>query len=326
MNSANEDNMDTWDMVELSEPVDLSEKKFDYARVNQVIDTLEDNKMKYCSQRKLERRLGSLNIILCILIVCSVFFSQKLVVLMVIAFVIGSFSYLKVLNRKKEILYTSEMVYKNEFTRAALENVLDEFEYECHRGFEEGDVYDFCLVSLVDIFKSKDYIKAKYKGVKFELADVSIINIQNDKLEETPFKGIMIKFDISLKNVTELQVFTDNFKYRADTERVMKTVEMEDVDFNKKFDVYSAKEEDAFYVLTPAFMEKLKELGNRHKSLALNFRDDMLCVGINTYEDMFDFNLEKEIDFIEELKRVRQNIQDIFDIIDILEIDKGKMR
>ena len=37
-------------------------------------------------------------------------------------------------------------------------------------------------------------------------------------------------------------------------------VKMEDVDFNRMFKIYAENELDAFYILTPNMMEKIKKL------------------------------------------------------------------
>ena len=48
-------------------------------------------------------------------------------------------------------------------------------------------------------------------------------------------------------------------------------IEMEDVDFNQKFDVFAKDKHSAFYLLTPQFMEYIKKLYNRDDRVYISF-------------------------------------------------------
>ncbi len=214
-----------------------------------------------------------------------------------------------------------DTIYKEVFAKAALEEILGTVDYRWQHGFTEQQVGGFRLAKLGNIFSSEDYLKASYKGVQFEQSDVTIKKVvkrKNGSSTTIYFKGRMIKFDVSLKKVLALQVFTDNFGYRASAGIDMNKIQMEDVAFNKQFDVYSAREHDAFYALTPQFMEKLKEFASRHQSVALHFRGDNLYVAINTNRDTFNAKMNQEINFPQEMALMRSDIQDILDIIDTL--------
>ena len=60
--------------------------------------------------------------------------------------------------------------------------------------------------------------------------------------------------------------------------------------------VYAENEHDAFYILTPHFMEKLKELDNKFNAdLLFGFVDNKLHIAVDNYEDSFEHNVFEEI-------------------------------
>lgn len=214
-----------------------------------------------------------------------------------------------------------DMIYKDVFAKAALEEILGDIDYHWQRGFSKDQVAGFRLVRLGNRFSSEDYLKANYKGVDFEMADVTIkhvVKTKNGSSTTIYFKGRMIKFDVSVKKVLALQVFTDNFRYRANPGIEMNKIQMEDVQFNKQFDVLSARDHDAFYALTPQLMERLEAMKSKYKSVGMHFRGDNLYMAINTDRNTFDADMKNKINFPQEMELMRSDVQDILDIIDIL--------
>lgn len=74
-------------------------------------------------------------------------------------------------------------------------------------------------------------------------------------------------------------------------------VMLEDVDFNSKFETYSTDQIEARYLLTSAFMERLKniELAFKAKFVRAAFRDDKIFLVIGTDKDLFSMgNIHKQ--------------------------------
>lgn len=244
----------------------------------------------------------------------SVFF---LMVGMVIA--IGIISY-KGQEYKKEF----KGIYKEMFAREALNELLDNVEYTWHRGFSELEVSTFDIVRMGNRYSSEDYLKASYKGVEFEQADVTIKYRTSGKNKRTIvyFEGKMLKFPVPPKKALMLQVFTDNFPYRAETGYKMSKIDMEDVEFNRIYDVKSYDEHEAFYVLTPQFMERLKSIAGRYSSVGFHFKKGVLYVAMNTSRDSFDADFNNPVIYPKEMAKMQSDIQDIIDIIEALGFDK----
>ena len=62
-----------------------------------------------------------------------------------------------------------------------------------------------------------------------------------------------------------MTIFSDTFKHRAFSDKDAKDnkVEFESAEFNRLFDVYSLSPHDAFYLITPQFMERLFSLQSK---------------------------------------------------------------
>lgn len=213
-------------------------------------------------------------------------------------------------------------MYKDTFVSAVLSEIFDNVDYQWENGFRRDYVRDFSLCQMGNRFSSEDYLRASYKGVYFEQADVHVYYKSSGKNSHTTtyFDGRMFAFDLPLKKVFSLKVFTENFMYRSkNTDGFkMKKVQMESAQFNKQFDVLAANEHDAFYVLTPHVMERINNIAYNFGNVALHFHGGRLYVGINMRGNAFDSNMSTKIDYLAEKDKAKRDAQVIIDIIDTL--------
>ena len=104
-------------------------------------------------------------------------------------------------------------------------------------------------------------------------------------------------------------------------------VKMEDVEFNKLFTVYAENEHDAFYILTPHFMERIKDITNKlNCGIMLGFVDSKLHIAINNYTDSFEYNVLKPINEQEIEENILKDIQLITSFVDELNLDNDLFR
>ena len=213
-------------------------------------------------------------------------------------------------------------LYKETFVRAVLSETFDNVEYYWERGFDQQAVRGFALTRLGNIFRSEDYLRARYKGNNFEQADVTIKYKTHGKNSHTTtyFKGRMFAFDVPEKSVVSVQVFSNNYLYRAGTieKFKMNKVQMESEHFNKEFDVNSMNMMDAFLVLTPQMMERIQKIKYTYGNVGMHFYRNKLYVGINMQGDAFDGSLNRKIDYFTEKQATMRDVQVIKDIIDTL--------
>lgn len=209
-------------------------------------------------------------------------------------------------------------LYKESFVTTVINSFIEGTTYKDHRGFSEMDVATFGLVRVGNTFKSEDLICGSYKGVDFRQADVNIQNVvqvKDEKRIEQYFGGRMFEFTYTGKYVQNVKVFSKNFKITLNLDAPI--IDLESVDFNNAFDVYTLEPVDAFYILTPQVMERLVRLQRRYNNIAFRFGDKRVCVaidGINSFEPDY----RRKISYLEEKERIKGEFNVITEMIELL--------
>lgn len=156
------------------------------------------------------------------------------------------------------------------------------------------------LVEKVDMFgkftkyKSEDSVRGKINDVKFQCADVKIGYMTGGKHKRyvKVCHGQLYVFDFNKRFKTKTLIREKKVSKPSD----LKPVQLESIEFNQKFYIYSNNEHDAFYILTPHFMEKLKELERKHPGdLFIAFYNSKLFIGINNNVNRFEPPILSEI-------------------------------
>ena len=106
------------------------------------------------------------------------------------------------------------------------------------------------------------------------------------------FKGLIVRFKLNKQaeaHIVILENHEENLFLKSFKHNYYKKVELEDVEFNKKFTVYAINEVDARYVLTPAMMDRLLNLKQSFNSkyIRASFRKDELVIAIQSDKDLF---------------------------------------
>lgn len=237
-------------------------------------------------------------------------------------------------NSADEQLFYKE--FKNIFVHKALLNYFSDLKYNEDDGFKEDYINQLGMLDTGDKFHSNDYISGKYKNIKFEQSDIHI----EEKHEETDsdgnkevvwkttFRGRFMIFDFNKKFKSNIQVVRHGFEaHTFPYGKQLSKVEMEDEEFNKIFGIYSENEHDAFYILTPHFMEKIKKIYMKlNCSMMFNFVDNKLYIAVNNHEDSFEYNIFKKINEEEIEKDIIKDITLITDFVSDLNLDNDLFR
>ena len=231
---------------------------------------------------------------------------------------------------------TFKKEYKRIFILNALEKEFTDVTYKPEKGFPEEFIENTHMMTTGDSYESNDYIEAKYKNVNFSQSDIHI----REKHETTDsdgnkkthwvtvFQGRWLVFDFNKEFKANVQVATHGFPsaqyYGGEN---FKKVKMEESAFNNIFSVYTQNEHDAFYILTPHFMEKLKKIKEElNISIMFCFIDNKLHIALNNYKDTFEPNVLKEINETEEQEKPLKDIRTITNLIDELRLDNDLFR
>lgn len=226
--------------------------------------------------------------------------------------------------------------FKNIFVLNALQKKFNDIVYYSDKGFEESFVNSIGMLDTGDRYYSNDFISGTYKNIKFEQSDIHIEEKHEEKdsdgnkkiVWKTLFKGRLMIFDFNKNFRANIQVSSVYF----DAEllpwgKKFSRIRMDDEDFNKNFCVYAQNEHEAFYILTPHFMEKLKEITKElNCGIMFCFVDNKLHVAIDNHEDSFEYNVFKIINEQEIEEKIIKDIKVITDFVDELKLDNDLFR
>jgi len=170
-----------------------------------------------------------------------------------------------------------------------------------------GSVVDFSKKSYDEMANISERFVGRYKGVSFSFKE-GVFEFEFNK----PFQHIL---QISERGFRSSIWSTDLAQLKT-----LRKIKIEDVEFNNKFNIYAQNEEEAFYMLTPNFIQRIKKLSTM-KNVWLNFKfeDKYLRITVCNFKNWFEGNLFKPIINENTAKEsVMQDIKFITDFVDEL--------
>ena len=223
-------------------------------------------------------------------------------------------------------------MYKKEIVITAFNKVCTDVQFNLDDGIPYETIASTEMMHMGDRYSSNDYITGKYKNINFEMSDVEIEeehrDSDGDSTYVTIFKGQWYIFDFNKTFKANIQVCEKSFRNSrrkslfVKEEEKYKKVELEDIDFNKVFKVYAQNELDAFYVLTPNTMEKIKGVNNKiGGDLLFCFIDNKLHIGLYNNRDLFEASIFKKVDINKATQKTLGEISIITNFVDILSLD-----
>ena len=105
----------------------------------------------------------------------------------------------------------------------------------------------------------------------------------------------------------------------------MQKANLEDVNFEKSFDVYTKDQIEARYILTPTFMERLKSLNTSFgtKGVKCSFFDDYIMIAIPTKKDLFELgSLYQSLGSNKLAEEFYDELHSIYDMIDHFKLNE----
>ena len=195
------------------------------------------------------------------------------------------------------------------------------------------------MMDMGDRYTSNDFISGKYKNINIVQADVHIEEEHQSTDSEghttttwvTIFRGRWMVFDFNKLFKANIQVSQKGFgnsrisNWGAQVK--YKKVMMENQAFNNSFRTYAQDEHEAFYILTPSLMEKIKNLTNNISGkLLFCFVDNKLHIGLQNGKDSFEHSIYKQIDEEQVTNEISKDIKLITDFVDELSLDNTLFR
>jgi len=217
--------------------------------------------------------------------------------------------------------------FKQTFLKELFASLIPGIEYMPGSGLSSQTVYEGEFLKKADRFHSEDYLQGKIDDVDFISSDV---RLEERRVRHTKngtqvyyvpyFVGRIFRFDFHKELVGRLQVLESG---SPKSRRRFKKVELESIDFNKKFRVFSEEELTAFYILTPDIMEAIFALEKRHPgNISFSFSDQQLYIGINNNKNTFELKLFKQLSE-EEVEIFKHDLLVIKDVIQSLKLNNN---
>lgn len=231
------------------------------------------------------------------------------------------------------------LAFKETFVLKSLNSVFTDLNYEPENGIDESVIRNTQMMDMGDRYSSNDYISAKYKNISVEQADVHIEEKHETRDSDgnkrttwvTIFRGRWMIFDFNKNFKANIQVSQKGFGNSRinnwGNKLKYKKVMMEDQLFNNQFRTYAQSEHEAFYILTPSLMEKIKSLTNTiNGKILLCFIDNKLHVGIQNNKDSFEHSIFTKINENKVIEEISKDIKLITSFVDELDLDNDLFR
>lgn len=237
--------------------------------------------------------------------------------LMMIPFMGGAIYSGKQSKKIKEI----SVNFKKEYLEKELVKFFPYSEYKPHDGFKEKEVVYSNLLFERDRYYSEDLIIGSFEGVNFRCSDVKQEDVRRSGKTTrvvTVFHGRFYEFDFH-KSFKHDLLLLQPFNFRPFSG--FNKVETESIEFNSELKIYAKDDHEAFFILTPDFMEKIRYLDEKYlDKISFSFKDNKLFIAIDSRKDYFDIKTYKKVD--ESLIReYQEEFQDIRDFITVLNLN-----
>ncbi len=226
---------------------------------------------------------------------------------------------------KKHLVNEMKNSYSETLVIDTLNTILTDVKLYPDKGVSKDFVKELRLIDLSGIYTSKNLMLAKYEGIDIMRVDVN--THFGDKLNGEPdysFKGQIFGFSFNKEFKSNIRIIENNYRFKS-KESGKHLIKLEDEEFNNKFEVIAKNTQEAYYILTPHFMEKMKNLVDldfdKEDTMTFFFDLNRLYIAVNNEKDSFEYeDLEglSEEDFKD---LVRKEIKRITHIIDELSLD-----
>ncbi len=187
-----------------------------------------------------------------------------------------------------------------------------------------------CKSGMIDRYNSVSYddsFTGIYKDINYEICETSFYyktGTGKNSSTRTVFKGVMIKLDMNKSFTGNTVIRPDTLKHASPAANLKHTT-LEDVVFEKKFDVFTDDEVEARYLITPSFMERLNNMKTAFSAdrVSCAFYDKYLLVGLHTSKDLFSLcSLIKPVNDSKQFFTMFEEILSIIKLIDHFKLDQ----
>lgn len=217
--------------------------------------------------------------------------------------------------------------YKDEIVPKILKKFLgDDIVYEPKGRFDKELLRDLNFFPCTT-YSGEDMISGIYKGIKFTTADISMTHQSGGKNSTTvtDFNGCMWVFEYNNKTInSRIDLYEkDYLKRHSLRKNGLEKVEFEDIDFSNKIKTYASNAHDAFYVITPQIIDRLKNnINNISGDILYSIQENKLYLVISSSKNRMEFKRFKN-NYEELIESLKEDVSPILETIKLFDL-KGK--
>lgn len=217
-------------------------------------------------------------------------------------------------------------IFAKNVTLEILQNIFKEVKYNPTDELPPKDfaeIIDNAKIPTSNSYSSDDYISAKYKNIVVEYSDIRMgytpRNSDSNYHENFKGKWLVINFEKKFKSNIQIgpRIYNGKKINQMLKGKNYKEIQTNDIDFNKKFVIYTDNEKEFYNILTHDKIEKTKKLYKETKGkIFLFFLDNKIHVGIGDKKNFFEPNIYKSFNLESEKRKILDQINIIIELID----------
>ena len=158
-------------------------------------------------------------------------------------------------------------------------------------GYHSSDKYKkACILPNSLSITYDDCFIGKHKDVEFVIEELKTNGLTDS------FKGVSIQFKINKKFSGHTIIYPDSYLHTYPSLNLHHT-ELEDVVFERKYDVYTNEDVEARYLITPGFMKRLSNVKSTFDAdkIYAAFFEGVFYLALNTNKNFFEISSDKKI-------------------------------
>ncbi|MEC4725876.1 DUF3137 domain-containing protein [Shewanella sp. D64] len=186
------------------------------------------------------------------------------------------------------------------------------------------------LLPSYDDANFEDYVQGTYKGIEIAINELELTKeVKRNKRHESQrvFKGVMVQLSCHKKFIGHTVVVKTRggfINFISDSFKSLSRAKLEDVRFEKQFDVFSSDQIEARFLLTVTFMERLQELASCFSGkIQCAFYEDKLLIMLASSENRFELgSIFNGATFEYEFSQINKEMRQLFAMIEVLKLDE----
>lgn len=206
----------------------------------------------------------------------------------------------------------------------------EDVHYDMRQGISRGSFMEPNFFVSPDRYHSSNMFEAKYQTTKFSMSDYKLekeSRSNNSNSYKVYAQGRFFLFDFERDFENVVKVLEKNKFVSGQASNFMtglKKVELESIEFNKKFQTLSTDQTAAFYILTPQVQEQIMELEKKFSGqIYFCFQKHYLYVAVNDKRTSFKISLFAKIT-AKDIEQIEKEILFPKVFVDCLKLNREK--